>query len=261
MTAADAYERFLVPAIFGPWAEAVIAVSPPSPGAAVLDVACGTGIGARVAARIVGPTGQVVGLDPDEAMLEIAGAAGSSEGGAPIAWRHGNALDLPLADGAFDYVLCLEGIQFFPDREMGLREMRRVMRSDGTLVASIWGALEQNPGYLALSDGLRAFVSDEAGRLPPFTLADVDVIRALFSAAGFTAFAVDAHGLDVLVPSAKDFVAWIAAGAPTTRHNLSLLKPGDRDAFDTLIASRLARYRAATGLVLPTARHVVVAHR
>lgn len=260
LTPAEAYERFLVPTIFGPWAEAVIGGSPPAAGATVLDVACGTGIGARVASRIVGPTGRVVGLDANEGMLEIARAVGTSDAGAPIVWQHGDALALPFADDAFEYVLCLEGIQFFPDRAAGLREMRRVMRPGGRLVASIWGALERNPGYLALSEGLRAFVSDAAGRLPPFALAAMDAIRELLSAAGFTAFEAETHHLDVVVPSARDFVSWIAAGAPTTRHNLGLLKAHDRDAFDTFVASRLAGYRTPAGLALPSARTIVVAH-
>lgn len=258
MTAAEAYEQFLVPAIFGPWAETVIGLASPPAGATVLDVACGTGIGARVASRIVGPAGRVVGLDADEGMLRTARASSPDTS---IEWRHGNALALPFADGAFDYVVCLEGLQFFPDREAGLRELRRVMRAGGTLVATVWAALEENPGYHALAEGLRAVVSDAAGRLPPFTLADAGAVRALLAAAGFTDVAVHKHHLDIVAPSAPEFVRWVAAGAPTTRHNLALLKPHDRDAFDALVASRLARYRTAAGLVLPTARHVVVAHR
>lgn len=261
MTAAEAYERFLVPAIFGPWAEAVIALSPPPPGAAVLDVACGTGIGARVAARLVGPAGRVVGLDPDEGMLAIARIATTGDGGAPVAWQRGNALGLPFAGGAFDHVVCLEGIQFFPDREAGLREIRRVMRPGGVFLASIWATLEQNPGYLALSEGLRAFVSDAAGRLPPFALADPDALRTLLAAAGFTASTVETHRLAIAAPSAEDFVTWVATGAPTTRHNLGLLAPDDRAAFDAFVASRLAPYRTGGRLTLPSARNVVVARR
>jgi SAM-dependent methyltransferase len=261
MTAAEVYERFLVPAIFGPWAEVVIAVSPPSPGATVLDVACGTGIGARVASRLVGPSGRVVGLDADEGMLVMARFVTRGDGGAPIAWQRGNALDLPLAGGAFDHVVCLEGIQFFPDREAGLREVRRVMRPDGTLVASVWAALEQNPGYHALSEGLRAFVSDAAGRLPPFALGDPDAVRALMAAAGFTASTVETHRLAIVAPSVQDFVTWVATGAPTTRHNLGLLAPDDRAAFDAFVASRLAPYRTEGRLTLPSARNVVVARR
>ena len=133
----------------------------------------------------------------------------------------------------------------------------RAGRSSGT----IWAALEENPGYHALAEGLRAFVSDAAGQLPPFALAAADAVRALLGAAGFTGFAVERHHLDIVAPSAHEFVRWVAAGAPTTRHNLALLKDQDRAAFDALVASRLARYRTAAGLVLPTARHVIVAHR
>lgn len=261
MTAAEAYERFLVPAIFGPWAETVIGVSPPPAGGAVLDVACGTGSGARVAARLVGAAGRVIGLDADAGMLEVARTVPAGEAGAPIVWQHGDALALPFADGTFDYVVCLEGIQFFPDRVAGVREMRRVLGPGGRLVASTWGALDRNPGYLALSEGLRAFVSDAAGRLPPFALADVDALRTLLAAGGFTTFETAPHRLDVVVPSAKDFVDWVAAGAPTTRHKLALLAPHDREAFDAFVASRLAGYRTRAGLTLPMARTIVVATR
>lgn len=123
--------------------------------------------------------------------------------------------------------------------------MRRVLRPGGRLVATVWAALEQNPGYHALAEGLRTFVSDAAARLPPFALGDPDLVRSLLSAAGFTAFRVEPRHLDVVVPSARDFVSWVAAGAPTTRHNLALLKPDDRAAFDAFVTSRLAGYRTA----------------
>jgi len=72
MTPAEAYEQCLVPAIFEPWARRALQAHPPAPGDRVLDVACGTGIGARLAARLVGPTGSVVGVDADGGMLAVA---------------------------------------------------------------------------------------------------------------------------------------------------------------------------------------------
>ncbi len=62
----------MVPAIFRPWAEFVVGLAAPKPGEHVLDVACGTGIGARIAAEMVAPNGKVVGLDIDPGMVEIA---------------------------------------------------------------------------------------------------------------------------------------------------------------------------------------------
>ena len=56
------YERYLVPSIFRPWAEDLVEIAALRPGERVLDIACGTGIVARTAARKLGGSGSVVGL-------------------------------------------------------------------------------------------------------------------------------------------------------------------------------------------------------
>ena len=70
--AAELYESAFVPGFFAQWAPILCEVAGVEPGGAVLDVACGTGIVARTAADIVGPTGTVIGLDVNEAMLAVA---------------------------------------------------------------------------------------------------------------------------------------------------------------------------------------------
>jgi methylase of polypeptide subunit release factors len=60
-SAAEVYERELVPAIFGPWAPRVVALAAPAAGERALDVACGTGVVARLIAERVGPEGQGAG--------------------------------------------------------------------------------------------------------------------------------------------------------------------------------------------------------
>ena len=62
-TEAEIYERYLVPAVFAPWAAMLIEQAALQPGERVLDVACGTGVVAHQAAQHAGPTGQVIGLD------------------------------------------------------------------------------------------------------------------------------------------------------------------------------------------------------
>ena len=69
--AAEAYERYLVPTLFTPWAHDLIARAALRPDERVLDAACGTGIVARLAAAYVGVTGHGVGVDLNPGMLAV----------------------------------------------------------------------------------------------------------------------------------------------------------------------------------------------
>ena len=97
------YERVMVPAVFGHWAKDLLDTVALAAGTRVLDVACGTGIVARLAASQVGPTGRVVGLDTNEAMLAVARAQPQPTG-AHVEWQQGDATKLPFADAEFDTV-------------------------------------------------------------------------------------------------------------------------------------------------------------
>jgi ubiquinone/menaquinone biosynthesis C-methylase UbiE len=72
--AAELYQRYLVPLITALWAADLVERSAPRPGERVLDVACGTGVVARLAAERMG-TGRVVGLDLNPGMLAVARTA------------------------------------------------------------------------------------------------------------------------------------------------------------------------------------------
>jgi hypothetical protein len=94
--ATETYERALVPAVFAAWAAQVVALADPRPGERVLDVACGTGVVARLVAQRVGPTGKVVGLDLNPGMLTVAAsrAANQPATDAPIV-RFRSHVELP----------------------------------------------------------------------------------------------------------------------------------------------------------------------
>ena len=70
--AAEIYQSELVPAVFGPWGPRVVELATLRPGLRVLDVACGTGLVARLAAAAVGVDGRVAALDLNPAMLAVA---------------------------------------------------------------------------------------------------------------------------------------------------------------------------------------------
>src|SRR6266496_1757197 len=114
------YERYLVPAITSLWAADLIERAEPRVGDRILDVACGTGIVARLAATRIG-TGEVVGIDLNPGMLGVARSV-SLQAGLRIEWREGNVLAMPFGAATFDIVFCQLGLQFFPDRLAALGE-------------------------------------------------------------------------------------------------------------------------------------------
>ena len=111
------------------WAADLVDRAALQPGERVLDVACGTGVVARVAAERVGSTGRVAALDVNSGMLAVARSLPAVTG-APVEWHEGSALALPFPDAAFDVAFCQLGLQFFPDRPKALREIRRVLVPD-----------------------------------------------------------------------------------------------------------------------------------
>jgi ubiquinone/menaquinone biosynthesis C-methylase UbiE len=93
---AENYERNLVPIIFAPWADELVETACLRQGDRVLDVACGTGIVARIAARKLGGTGSVTGLDVSAPMIMVARATALTEGVA-VEWREASAVELPFS--------------------------------------------------------------------------------------------------------------------------------------------------------------------
>jgi SAM-dependent methyltransferase len=180
-SAAEIYEAFFVPALFGEWAGPMADAAGVGVGERVLDVACGTGVLAREALARVGPGGGVVGLDPNPGMLAVAGRAAPG-----VMWREGVAESLPFDDDAFDTVLCGFGLMFFDDRVAALREMRRVLRPGGRLAVSVWAGLDRTPGYRAMVALLRDEFGDEPADAltAPFVLGDGAELRSLFAGAG-----------------------------------------------------------------------------
>jgi SAM-dependent methyltransferase len=114
--------------------------APLRPGDSVLDVATGSGVVARLAAGMVGESGRVVASDISPAMLAVAASKAVVSDVAAIAYLECSASAIAAEADTFDAVLCQQGLQFFPDRTLALREMGRVTRPGGTVVVATWAA-------------------------------------------------------------------------------------------------------------------------
>lgn len=151
------------------------------PGERVLDLGCGTGNAALLAAR----AGAVVtGVDPAPRLVQVAQRRAEAEG-ASIDFRSGEAGSIPLGDGSVDVVVSVFAVIFAPDPGAAAAEMSRVLGANGRIVLSAW-----LPGgaVLEMTRAAGEAVMRAVGAPPPaegFRWQDRDALAGLFGPHGF----------------------------------------------------------------------------
>jgi ubiquinone/menaquinone biosynthesis C-methylase UbiE len=264
-SAAELYERYLVPAITSVWAADLVQRAALQRGERVLDAACGTGIVARLAAERVGARGAVVGLDLNPGMLAVARAL-PPPSGAAITWHEASVLAMPFSEATFDVVLCQLGLQFFPDRPQALREMRRVLVPGGRLLLSVFGPIAHNPATHALAGALERHLGADAAAIKraEHGLADAEELRDLASSAGLGDVTIDTVTHEIHFPSPREYVRIQLAATPLatpiselTAEQLAPLV----GAVVTDVAVALYSHLRDGELVFPQECHILSAHK
>lgn len=161
-----AYVQHFMPRIFDPLALVLLDAARFSRGEHMLDVACGPGTVARMAAELVGPFGRVTATDISEEMLSVAQSLpGPKNPSVPVEFVASGAEKLPFEDEEFDLVICQQGLQFFPDRHAALTEMRRVLKRTGRIAVAVWAQIDQCPYFNAMYHALKETVPDELAEM------------------------------------------------------------------------------------------------
>jgi SAM-dependent methyltransferase len=249
-TEAEIYEHYLVPAVFAPWAAMLIEQAALQPGERVLDVACGTGVVARLAVKLVGSTGQVIGLDNDAERLAVARSLPPLPG-VSLAWQEGSAFAMPFADASFDALLCQQGLQFFSDRPAALREMHRVLVPGGRVVISVWEPLERNPGHAALVVALEGHLAMAAASAIRsfFALGEASQVRSLLAGGPFHEVQLLTAVLTVRFASPEQFV------------RIEMFPAHPDSVLISEVDTALQPYVSPDGLAFPMQAHHVTARK
>lgn len=257
---ARSYECF-AEQYMGQWAPDLIECANLRPGERVLDLACGTGLVARLAAVRVGPRGSVTGLDINAEMLAVARAR-LCQAEAALRWVEGSAVAMDFPDASFDVIVCQQGLQFFPDRKAAVREMLRVLVPGGRLAASVWKS--PNPYSMAVWDALERFVGAEiaaryrVGRSQG--VPDAGALRDMMVGAGFRAVEVRTRKMIIRQPDIETFVLGHLDGHPVARA-ITALGDDERVEFARQVKAALSEYAEGSGVAYPDEANVVTARR
>jgi SAM-dependent methyltransferase len=206
----EAYERWLGPTVFQPFAaDLARRVAARRPGR-VLELAAGTGVLTRE--LLAGEAAAVTATDLNEAMVEF-----GRQRAPGATWRQADALALPFDDGQFDAVACQFGVMFFPDKAAAYAEARRVLEPGGSLFFNTWDTADTHDFAVALLAGLeRAFPDDPPTFIGavPHGYADVDAVVADLRAGGLDVRSVETVTLQGRAASAADIATGFCTGTP-----------------------------------------------
>jgi ubiquinone/menaquinone biosynthesis C-methylase UbiE len=175
--------------------EAALGMFPPAPGQRVLDVGCGFGDASQRIAGLVGPDGQVVGIDAAPNFIDAARAEAEEAGVANVRFE---VVDVQVGElgGPYEMAFSRFGTMFFASPVAALRNVRGALAPGGRLVMVVWRRREDNDWLYRAQTIVEGIVArpeeyDEPTCGPgPFSMADADTTSEILRTAGFADIAL-----------------------------------------------------------------------
>lgn len=245
---AERYERDFVPAVASRVAPRLVDAAALHPGDRVLDLACGTGVVARIAAARVGPTGHVEGVDASPEMIDVARTVPVPDG-ASVDWHVADAVSLPFSDGSIDAVLCQMALMLMEEPAAALLEARRVLAPGGRLAASTPGAIQPPLAILDeciarhVDEGLAGFVRTV------FSMHDPDAMATLLAKAGYREIDVTVLESELRLPPPREFL-WQYLGATPLSAPVSAAPAEARAALEEEVVARWQDFVESGAIVM-----------
>ncbi|MDF1728051.1 MAG: methyltransferase domain-containing protein [Sulfitobacter sp.] len=242
--------------LLSPVLDELLARAALKPGAAVLDVGCGSGASSRRAAALVGPEGRVLGADISASLLTHARA--EAEGTGQLSFTLCDAQTHPFEPASFDLLISRFGVMFFDDPVAAFANMARALRPGGRILFAAWGEIPQNP-YFTLP---AAVAREHFGASPPktdpdlpgpFAFRDAARIENILSAAGLEDIRIDPVPLILTGPGdAATLAPTLSEIGPIERAFSHFeANDADREAVTRKLAEALQPWEVAGNLAIP----------
>lgn len=247
--------------------EAIFPSLPVRQGDRVLDVGCGFGDTAIKLARLVGPEGEVIGIDCCDAFLDMARKDVEAEGLSNIRFLRGDA-EVALPENQFDFVFSRFGTMFFANPVAGLRNMRKALRPGGRMVHIVWRKRADNPWLSMAKDIVLQFLPPpgEDARTcgpGPFSMSDEDTVRGMMTSAGYRDIAFRRVDAPVLIGAdVADAMAFQLALGPAGEvfREAGQAAEDRRGEIEAALAEAIDRQKtSAEGIVMESSSWVISA--
>ncbi|CAN5536760.1 methyltransferase domain-containing protein [soil metagenome] len=266
----DRFVRFrdIVITGLGAHGEVALELYPPQSGQRVLDVGCGFGDTTQRIAELVGPSGEVVGVDVAERFIEVSREEAAQAGLRNVRF---DVRDVELTDfdgEQFDYAYSRFGTMFFANPVAALRNVRRALRPGGRLCSVVWRRKLDNDWMHSAELVVKGFVekpedSEEPTCGPgPFSMADADTTSAIFLSAGFADITLHRCDIPILIGADIDgAIEFVTALGPAGEVLRLLGDRADEQRPQILAALRkdLARFEGSDGVTAPASTWIVAA--
>ena len=217
------------------------------PGAQVLDVCCGSGASALPAAERVGPSGDVLGLDLADRLLELARAKAGQRQLTNARFAIGDLEALAPDLGDFDTVVCVFGIFFVPDMARAVAGLWSHVRPGGSLAITTWGADTFEPANTAFWEAVRQEAPELHKAFNPWDrIATPEGLSAIFEAAGVADVVITSETGSHPLRSVEDW--WTIVMGSGFRGTVEKLAPPARERVrtNTLAALEAAHVKDVT---------------
>jgi SAM-dependent methyltransferase len=227
-----AYEEFMAK-----WSrlagDAFLSWLAPAAGQRWVDVGCGNGAFTELLTQRCAPS-SVHGIDPSEEQIAYASTRPTTR---TAAFRVGDAMALPYADGAFDAAVMALVIFFVPDPARGVAEMARVVRPGGSVSAYAWDILGGGFPFMPLQEEMVA-LGVQALWPPSVDASRLEALHGLWTDAGLVA--IETHCFHVRRVFADFETFWkIALTGPRLAPRIAAMAPADVALLKDRLRARL----------------------